>query len=152
MEIKRFDSIEYQVLKAAHKDGMGYYNDQKRKERYLLMQKEGIVKANPKTNWVQVGWHNTLTEIGKEYFKAFMEKVNKNHGHIWKKDEDGSLDIFAYSIGNHNGYECILCGYGFCHHCQTELDIPKCTTNLKEKMTRIKQLEKEANEIKSTLR
>lgn len=39
-------------------------------------------------------------------------------GHEWEKDEDGSVNIFATSDGNHNGPRCVKCDYGFCHHCR----------------------------------
>lgn len=43
-------------------------------------------------------------------------------GHVWET-EDGSIDIFAYSVGSiHNGPRCVNCGYGFCHHCQPKPD------------------------------
>lgn len=42
------------------------------------------------------------------------------HGHVWRRDSDGSLDIFGYDWDNHNGPICVVCGYGFCHHCQEE--------------------------------
>ena len=43
-----------------------------------------------------------------------------HHGHTWKRDENGKIDIFAYDHNFHNGPRCIVCGYGFCHHCQDE--------------------------------
>ena len=39
-------------------------------------------------------------------------------GHVWRKDPDGTVDIFGLEVGNHNGPICINCGYSFCHHCQ----------------------------------
>jgi len=47
---------------------------------------------------------------------------SNTHGHIWKKyDDSDSIDIFAYSTGDfHNGPRCVICGYGFCHHCAEE--------------------------------
>lgn len=43
---------------------------------------------------------------------------SESRGHVWKRDEDGSVDIFAYNPRDpHNGPLCIKCGYGFCHHC-----------------------------------
>ena len=42
----------------------------------------------------------------------------KRRGHVWKKDEDGYVEIFAYAEGHHNGPQCVKCGYGFCHHCR----------------------------------
>jgi len=41
----------------------------------------------------------------------------ETRGHIWKRDETGNVDIFAYDYDYHNGPRCIKCGYGFCHHC-----------------------------------
>lgn len=47
-------------------------------------------------------------------------------GHEWRRDEDGEVDIFAYTEGQYcNGPECVKCGYGFCHHCQ-ELPVVSC--------------------------
>jgi hypothetical protein len=42
------------------------------------------------------------------------------HGHTWIRNEDGEIDIFAYDHGDHNGPRCMVCGYGFCHHCKDE--------------------------------
>jgi hypothetical protein len=39
-------------------------------------------------------------------------------GHVWKRHEDGTLDILAYNLGGyHNGPMCVRCGYGFCLNC-----------------------------------
>lgn len=45
-------------------------------------------------------------------------------GHVWRR-EDGVIDIFGYGRGIHNGPICEVCGYGFCHHCQSLPDF-KC--------------------------
>ena len=38
--------------------------------------------------------------------------------HDWKREEDGSIDIFGYESGDyHNGPGCKRCGWGYCHHC-----------------------------------
>lgn len=41
-------------------------------------------------------------------------------GHSWKRREDGTIDIFAFSNdeGSCNGPRCTKCDYGFCHHCR----------------------------------
>ena len=40
--------------------------------------------------------------------------------HKWIKDGK-DIDIFAYTEGEfHNGPECSVCGFGFCHHCHPE--------------------------------
>lgn len=54
------------------------------------------------------------------------------HGHIWQLDNNGSVDLFAYtlpeddeSIGDGcNGPKCTRCGYTFCYHCEDS--IPHC--------------------------
>jgi hypothetical protein len=44
--------------------------------------------------------------------------VKNSKGHEWKRDEEGDIEIFAYTNGDHhNGPRCVKCGYGFCHHC-----------------------------------
>ena len=47
----------------------------------------------------------------------------ESRGHDWKREEDGSVDVFGYDGGTHNGPVCTACGYGFCHHCQ---ELPSC--------------------------
>lgn len=48
-------------------------------------------------------------------------------GHVWKtNDYDKNTNIFGYEAGNHNGPECVKCGYGFCHHCH-ELPSEPCS-------------------------
>lgn len=46
--------------------------------------------------------------------------------HVWKLDEDGTVDIFAMEYANHNGPECVECGYSFCRHCTPEKWESKC--------------------------
>ncbi len=55
-----------------------------------------------------------------------MEYETNTRGHIWKTDDDGAVDIFGYEYGTHNGPVCVVCGYGFCHHCK-ELPSEDCT-------------------------
>lgn len=54
-----------------------------------------------------------------------MKKI-KHNNHLWEtysgagtsdKNND-EIDICAYMAGDiHNGPRCMICGYGFCHHC-----------------------------------
>lgn len=60
-------------------------------------------------------------------------------GHVWKRDEDGSIDIFAFGGGHHNGPACLLCDYGFCHHCR-DMPTQKCTVVGKQRAALIKAL------------
>ena len=42
-------------------------------------------------------------------------------GHVWRTEDDGSVDIFALytegDAGYHNGPACVKCFYSFCMHC-----------------------------------
>jgi len=61
--------------------------------------------------------------------KRPYESKRGARGHVWKRDEDGTLDIFAYNPSEYcNGPLCVKCGYGFCHHCQTGPQV-SCTAN-----------------------
>ena len=44
--------------------------------------------------------------------------------HEWKRDEDGTVDVFGFDADTHNGPVCVRCGYGYCHHCQKEPSAP----------------------------
>lgn len=134
MRIKRYDNIEFRVLLCA--DG-GYYPDgTPEAERAKLLMKEGIFNSNPVELWSHSGYKG-LTEIGKKYYDQFLKRVRKSHGHVWKlnnhddpddKSEYGKqVDLFAYSSGYHNGYECVKCGYTFCKHCETEFEVEVCS-------------------------
>jgi hypothetical protein len=52
--------------------------------------------------------------------------IENPRGHVWVKDEDGEVDILAFDVETetqgHNGPRCMVCGYGFCHHCQSAPD------------------------------
>ena len=67
----------------------------------------------------------------REYLDTWTVKLLANsRGHVWLKNEDGSVDIFGIAYGYHNGPICELCDYGFCHHCQDlpSVDCPYTTT------------------------
>lgn len=51
--------------------------------------------------------------------KEPYEAPENARGHEWLTNDDGSIDIFGYDAGYHNGPRCVKCGYGFCHHCQS---------------------------------
>lgn len=122
--IRRFDKIEFDVLEASY-TGMFYNSPESdNAKRALLLMSEDIIKNNPFEKWSETGWK--LTEKGHKYYLEFMELVREKHGHIWKTDDDGNIDIFAYSAGYHNGMVCKNCGYSFCKHCNSEFDIPEC--------------------------
>ena len=46
--------------------------------------------------------------------------------HKWIK-EGKEINVFAYEEGKyHNGPKCLVCGFGFCHHCYPEGYDTKC--------------------------
>jgi hypothetical protein len=49
-------------------------------------------------------------------------------GHIWKKNDwNNEINIFGYERGEYcNGPVCIVCGYGFCHHCEDDTPQQDC--------------------------
>lgn len=55
-----------------------------------------------------------------DWIEEISHKLDANAlGHVWKRDTDGLVDLFATEFENHNGPECVKCGYGYCHHCHT---------------------------------
>jgi hypothetical protein len=50
-------------------------------------------------------------------------KINK---HLWKREKNGDIDIFAFERGFHNGPVCKACGEAFCHHCHPECYESEC--------------------------
>jgi len=57
-----------------------------------------------------------------EYLSAWTTMHDANtRGHVWKREDDypAEVDIFGHESpdGFHNGPVCVVCGYGFCHHC-----------------------------------
>ena len=61
--------------------------------------------------------------------KRPYESKRGARGHVWKRDEDGTIDIFAYNPSEYcNGPQCVKCGYGFCHHCHVGPQV-SCTAN-----------------------
>ncbi len=135
MEIKRFDNLEFKVLDASN--GGMYSLREDYAERALSLMAEGIIKDNPQQKWGDSGWK--LTEQGRQYYRAFLEQMRAKHGHVWmlRKEsnpesyEDGDeygngVDIFAYSVGYHNGMVCNKCGFSFCVHCDSEMELDAC--------------------------
>lgn len=135
MRITRFDTIEYDVLQCGVFGGY-YLADSEHGQRAILLMQKGIFKNNPPKNWYKSGY--IFTKKGNLYYKAFMDKVYKSHGHVWKTIYDSNpslyknseyskqIDFFAYESGYHNGPQCKNCGFSFCHHCKNEMEIPKC--------------------------
>ena len=58
------------------------------------------------------------------------EYTRDPRGHTWMVNGDGEINIFAFEHGWHNGPACVVCGYGFCHHCRSgpEVDCPTPAT------------------------
>lgn len=137
MKIKRFDSIEFDVLRCGERGGY-YPLETEQGQRALLLMREGVYNDNPPGMWWKDGYKG-FTKKGEGYYKTFMEKVRATHGHVWETNNETSPDIydddeygkrinsFAYSEGYHNGPRCKNCGYSFCEHCMNEMEIPACS-------------------------
>jgi hypothetical protein len=136
MNFERFDKAEFDVLDCAVSGG--YYPKGVNKDRALLLMETGIFVNTPISKWYKVGWK--LTDKGKEYYEEFMLAVRNKHGHVWKTNRESNPDLydeydsygdqlnkFAFESGYHNGYVCKNCGYSFCMHCTSEIDVPECT-------------------------
>lgn len=63
-----------------------------------------------------------MSELDIQY-----DYMTNTKGHQWRTNEDGSIDIFGYDAGLHNGPICVLCGYSFCHHCSDGVAKQECT-------------------------
>lgn len=46
----------------------------------------------------------------------------KTRKHLWKKDEDGEVDEWAWEHGFHNGVRCEICHKTPCAHCEPDYD------------------------------
>ncbi len=68
------------------------------------------------------GLNGALAELSPQSERP--EKVDG--GHDWKRDEYGSVDIFAHEVGHHNGPQCERCGESFCHYCNRECYTERC--------------------------
>lgn len=49
----------------------------------------------------------------KEYFEYLESK-----GHSLKREDDGTVDIWAFDEDYHNGIMCIKCYDSWCYHCR----------------------------------
>jgi len=118
--IKYFDKITFEILQCA-KTEFGHYEDEESLKRTDELVSDGILKDE---EWKERSLR--FTDEGKEYYIQFMDELQKKHGHQWEKDDDGEINIFAYSSGYCNGPLCERCGYHFCKHCVSEFDIRHC--------------------------
>lgn len=48
------------------------------------------------------------------------------HAHIWKTDENGEIDMFAYDNDIHNGPVCVICGEYYCINCNPNWENSYC--------------------------
>lgn len=139
----KFDKIEYEILKCGLPlpKGGDYYTSKEYEQRALELMDEGILQFNPVEQWHISGWE--LTEQGINYYNEFEQKVQQKHDHVWMTNREthpdwyddnenygDEVDVFAYSIGYHNGPKCKNCGFSFCQHCESEFDVEPCNKKL----------------------
>jgi hypothetical protein len=53
-----------------------------------------------------------------KYIDSNIE-LAKSTNHIWILNDDGIINMFAYSVDFHNGPICKKCGYSYCEHCDS---------------------------------
>ena len=47
--------------------------------------------------------------------------IHEEHAeHLWKRDKNGEIDLWAFSVGYCNGPVCIRCGHSECEHCNED--------------------------------
>jgi hypothetical protein len=62
------------------------------------------------------------------YARQEADLTREAKGHEWVRDDDGNIDVFAYSAGQFcNGPVCSKCGYGYCHHCHLDVPPKECS-------------------------
>ncbi len=126
------DQITFSILRCAQPEGMGYINN----DIALSLMQEGLIKDVPKENWWKEGYK--ATPKGIHIFKEWLQELRTRHQHQWKTKADNDwcddkrtkyakrVDDMAFCEGYHNGFQCKKCGFKFCVHCHTELDVKPC--------------------------
>lgn len=65
-------------------------------------------------------------EAASDLYPGEKAAILSPRGHIWKADDDGTVDFFALdvedfeSFGGHNGPRCTVCGFSYCVHCHQD--------------------------------
>jgi hypothetical protein len=54
--------------------------------------------------------------------KKVIHIHNEYPEHDWKRNKDGSIDMWALDVGYHNGPMCQRCYESFCEHCNPHWD------------------------------
>lgn len=86
-----------------------------------------------------------MTKTSEE---LWLEALEAN-GHSPVLNEDGELDIFAYSDDYHNGPRCSSCCQVWCKHCTPPVAISYCDGGTGHLASLKLQLEKLSAEIKA---
>ena len=56
-----------------------------------------------------------------------VAKWEQSYNHLWAKDENGDIDMFAFEEDYHNGPRCTKCDDYFCAHCTPNWAETKCS-------------------------
>lgn len=65
-----------------------------------------------------------MTENSKP--EPIPEFITNPKGHEWRKNENGNVDVMAYSFGDCNGPVCVKCDFSFCQHCTGDKVTEEC--------------------------
>lgn len=77
-------------------------------------------------SWYATGWNDAINVIDRA---PTVDAEPVRHGewiktrkHLWKKDDDGEVDEWAWESGFHNGVHCNICYKSICVHCEPDYD------------------------------
>lgn len=79
-----------------------------------------------KNGYVDLGCHDEdeLEAIAHAINKQIPKKpihIHEEHSeHLWKRDKNGEIDLWAFSVGYCNGPVCTRCWHSECEHCNED--------------------------------
>lgn len=93
---------------------------------------------------VSVAWNNKVAPISwSQAYQEFISELEDAptieaepvrhgewipvHKHIWKKDDNGKIDEWAWDYEFHNGPECEICHATPCVHCYPDWETSECS-------------------------
>ena len=60
----------------------------------------------------------SLKKLTHAEYYAYIE----DHGHVLRREADGSIDTWVLDCDYHNGPGCVRCHDIWCHHCRDEVE------------------------------
>jgi hypothetical protein len=85
-----------------------------------------------KYGYIDLGSHDEdeLEVVEKAINKQIPKKpihIHEEHSeHLWKRNNNGEIDLWAFSVGYCNGPVCTRCWHSECEHCNEDWDDDEC--------------------------